>query len=184
MGNLLVVTEHGAGPIDTYILNANGIPTSHLVQQSAAAGPFGFAFRNASQLYVSEAGGGSASSYAVDLQGTLQAISSAVSTLQRAPCWLSITPDKRFAYVANTASGTVSTFVIGVDGSLSLVSAAGTTTQGNPLDIAITSDGLYLNVLTTSGNIEVFRIDAMTGGLTRAQVITGLPAGSNGLATF
>jgi hypothetical protein len=50
--------------------------------------------------------------------------------------------------------------------------------------LAITSDGLYLNVLTASGNIEVFRIDAARGGLTQAQVLTGLLAGSNGLVSF
>jgi len=181
-GNLVVVTEHGAGPIDTYILDINGVPGSHLVQQSAGMGPFGFAFRSATQLYVSEAGGGSASSYTVDAQGTLHTISAAVSTQQRAPCWLSITADKKFAYVANTASGSVSTFSIAVDGSLTLLAAAGATTQGGPLDMAITPDGLYLNALTTSGNIEVFRIDPASGGLTQTQVITGLPAGTNGLA--
>ncbi len=43
-------------------------------------------------------------------------------------------------------------------------------------DMAITPDGMYLNVLTTSGNIEVFRIDGSTAGLTSVQVLTGLPA--------
>jgi 6-phosphogluconolactonase (cycloisomerase 2 family) len=183
-GNLIVVTEHGAGLIDTYILDGNGVPGNHLVQQSAGVGPFGFAFRGASQLYVSEAGGGSTSSYTVDGQGTLHSISSAVSTQQLGSCWLSITPDKKFAYVADTGSGTVSTFSVGVDGSLSLVAAAAATTEGRPLDMGITSDGLYLNVLTTSGDIEVFRIETASGGLTQVEVITGLPAGTNGLATF
>jgi 6-phosphogluconolactonase (cycloisomerase 2 family) len=183
-GDLIVVTEHGAGPIDTYILDANGVPGNHLVQQSAGTGPFGFAFRSASELFVSEAGGGSTSSYTVDMQGTLHTISSAVSTQQQGSCWISITPDKRFAYVADTGSGTVSTFAIRADGSLSLVTATAATTQGRPLDMGITADGLYLNVLTTSGDIEVFRIDAASGGLSQIQVITGLPSGTNGLATF
>jgi len=120
----------------------------------------------------------------VGAQGTLQAISTAVPTTQKAPCWLTITPDKKATYVANTASGTISIFSIGVDGSLSLSAAAGAGTQGGPLDMAVTSDGRYLNVLTTSGNIEVFRIDPATAGLTQLQVLTGFPAGTNGLVSF
>lgn len=119
-GNLIVVTEHGAGFIDTYTVDANGVAGGHQVQQSAGRGPFGFAFRNASQLYVSEAGGGTASSYTVGPQGVLQAISAAVQTQQTTACWLVITPDNKEAYVSNTASGTISEFGIGVDGSLSV----------------------------------------------------------------
>jgi 6-phosphogluconolactonase len=183
-GNLIVVTEHGGGFIDTYTVDANGVAGSHKAQQSTGRGPFGFAFRNGSQLYVSEAGGGTASSYTVDGQGVLQTISAAVQTQQATACWLVITPDKKEAYVSNTVSGSISEFAIGVDGSLSLIASVAASTQGPPLDMAITSDGLYLNVLTASGNIEVFRIDPATGGLTQAQVLTGLPTGSNGLVSF
>ena len=183
-GDLILVTEHGAGFIDTYTVDSNGIAGGHKAQQSAGTGPFGFAFRNASQLYVSEAGGGTASSYTVDGQGFLQTISAAVQTQQATACWLVITRDQKEAYVSNTVSGSISEFGIGVDGSLSLIASVVALTQGPPLDMAITSDGLYLNVLTASGNIEVFRIDPATGGLTQAQVLTGLPTGSNGLVSF
>src|SRR5215469_2485188 len=71
-GSLLVVSEHGAGPIDTFTVGANGIPIGHLIQPSAGRGPFGFAFRNSSQLYVSEATSGSASSYSVGAEGTIK----------------------------------------------------------------------------------------------------------------
>lgn len=183
-GSLIFVTEHGGGFIDTYTVDANGVAGGHQAQPSAGSGPFGFAFRNASQLYVSEAGGGTASGYTVSGQGALQAISGAVQTRQTTACWLVITPDSKYAYVSNTASGSISEFAIGVDGSLSLVASIAASTQGPPLDMAITGDGLYLDTLTASGNIEVFRIDAATGGLAQAQVVTGLPAGSNGLASF
>jgi 6-phosphogluconolactonase (cycloisomerase 2 family) len=183
-GSIIVVTEHGGGHIDTYAVDANGVAGGHVVHPSAGTEPFGFAFRNSTQLYVSEAGDGTASSYTVGTQGALQTISAAVQTQQRTACWLVITPDKKTAYVSNTASGTISEFAIGVDGSLSLSASVAATTQGNPLDMAITPDGMYLNVLTTTGNIEVFRIDASTAGLTSVQVLTGLPAGSNGLVSF
>jgi 6-phosphogluconolactonase len=185
-GSLIVVTEHGAGFIDTYTVDVNGVAGGHQVQQSAGTGPFGFAFRNASQLYVSEAGAGTASSYTVNGQGALQVISAAVQTHQTASCWLVITPDGKEAYTTNTGSGTISEFGIGGDGSLTLLaSVAATTTQGRPLDMAISLKGLFLNVLTTTGDIEVFHIDAATGGLTQAQVVmTGLPAGTSGLASF
>jgi 6-phosphogluconolactonase (cycloisomerase 2 family) len=183
-GNLVVVTEHGGGVIDTYTVDANGVAGGHQVHPSAGKGPFGFAFRNASQFYVSEAGSGSASSYTIDAQGALQTISAAVQTQQTTACWLVITPDKKAAYVSNTASGTISDFAIGVDGSLSLSASIAATAQGSPLDMAVTSDGMYLNVLTASGNIEVFRIDPATRGLASVQVLTGLPSGSNGLVSF
>jgi 6-phosphogluconolactonase (cycloisomerase 2 family) len=183
-GSIIVVTERGSGHIDTYTVDANGVAGGLMVHPSAGTEPFGFAFRNASQLYVSEAGAGTASSYTVGAQGALQTISAAVQTQQRTTCWLVITPDKKTAYVSNTVSGTISDFAIGVDGSLSLSTSVAATTQSNPLDMAITPNGMYLNVLTTSGNIEVFRIDASTAGLTSVQVLTGLPAGSNGLVSF
>jgi 6-phosphogluconolactonase (cycloisomerase 2 family) len=97
---------------------------------------------------------------------------------------LSLTPDKNVAYAANTISTTISVFSIGSDGSLSLTAAVGATTQGGPLDMAVSSDGLYLNVLTTEGSIEVFRIEPASGALTHLQTSTGLPAGTNGLASF
>ena len=181
-GSLIVVTEHGTGFIDTYTVDAGGVTGSRQVQRSTGTGPFGFAFRNASQLYVSEAGGGTASSYTVSPQGALQTISRAVQTQQRTACWLVITPNHKEAYTSNTVSGTISEFTIGVDGSLSLAASIAATPQGHPLDMAITPGGLYLNVLTDSGNIEVFGIDAASGSLTQVQVITGLPAGTNGLA--
>jgi 6-phosphogluconolactonase (cycloisomerase 2 family) len=183
-GSIIVVTEHGGGHIDTYAVDANGVAGGHVVHPSAGTEPFGFAFRNSTQLYVSEAGDGTASSYTVGTQGALQTISAAVQTQQRTACWLVITPDKKTAYVSNTASGTISEFAIGVHGSLSLSASVAATTQGNPLDMAITPDGMYLNVLTTTGNIEVFRIESSTGGLSSVQVLTGLPAGSNGLVSF
>jgi 6-phosphogluconolactonase (cycloisomerase 2 family) len=65
-----------------------------------------------------------------------------------------------------------------------LSASVAATTQGNPLDMAVTPDGRYLNVLTTTGNIEVFRIESSTGGLSSVQVLTGLPAGTNGLVSF
>lgn len=183
-GSLIFVTEHGGGFIDTYTVDANGVAGGHQAQPSAGSGPFGFAFRNASQLYVSEAGGGTASGYAVRGQGALQTISGAVQTRQTTACWLVITPDSKYAYVSNTASGSISEFAIGADGSLSLGASIAASTQGPPLDMAITGDGLYLDALTAAGNIEVFSIDAATGGLAQAQVVSGLPAGSNGLASF
>ena len=183
-GNFLVVTEHGGGPIDTYVVNADGSAGGHQVQPSAGAGPFGFAFRNASQLFVSEAGRGTVSSYSLNAQGILTVISGAVSTQQATACWLVITPDLQEAYVSNTVSGTVSEFAIASDGSLSLVSSIAATTTGGPLDMAISSDGAYLYVLTTSGNIDVFQIAATTGALAPAPAVTGLPGGSNGLVGF
>lgn len=181
-GTVVAVTEQ-AGIIDTYVVDTNGVAGGHLANQSAGQRPFALAFRSASELLVAEADG-TASSYLVSNQGTLQTVSAAISTQGAASCWIVVTPDKSSAYVANTASATISAFVIAADGSIALRANGITATQSRPLDLAISSDGQYLNVLTTSGNIEVYRIDSATASLTRIQVITGLPPGTNGLAAL
>jgi 6-phosphogluconolactonase len=183
-GEFIVVTERDTGLIDTFTVGSNGVAGTLRGQQSAGRGPFGFAFRNASQLYVSEAGSRSASAYELDSQGRLQVISAAVRTGQAATCWLAITPDERLAFVANTGAGNISAFDILADGSLSLRAPVVAATDGGPLDLAISSDGRFLNVVTTSGNIEVFRIDSSAAGLSEVEVVTGLPRGTNGLVSL
>jgi hypothetical protein len=86
-------------------------------------------------------------------------------------------------HVSNTASGTISEFSIGVDGSLFNGVHSGHDARWS------VGHGAYFRWAAPEcpdrlGDIEVFRIDATNGGLTRVQVVTGLPAGSNGLASF
>lgn len=183
-GAFIVVTERDTGLIDTFSVDADGLVGNHHTQPSAGRGPFGFAFRNPSQVYVSEAGSASASAYELDSQGFLHTISAAVQTGQSATCWLAITPDQRRAFVANTSARSISAFDIALDGSLSLRAAVAATTNGGPLDLTISSNGQLLSVVTTSGNIQVFQIDSASAALTAVGLATGLPRGTNGLVGF
>lgn len=183
-GRFLVVTERALDVIDVFTIDGDGLAANRHAETSAGQGPFGFAFRNASQFYVSEAGSRSASAYALDTNGALQTLSRAVRTDESATCWLAISPDGRTAFVANTGSGTISGFAIAADGTLSLTRAVAATTPGGPLDLAITGNGRYLSALTTTGSVATFRIESPGSDLTPTGVATGLPAGSTGLAGF
>lgn len=183
-GRFVVVTEIGTSMISVFFLDGGGIAGDRRSFPSAGSGPFGFAFRNASQLYVSEAGSRSTSAYELGGDGSLRTLSAAVPSGQSAPCWVAITPDARTAFVANTGSHSISTFAIADEGTLTLLDAAAVTTDGGPLDLIVTADGRFLDALTTSGALEAFRIDAASRGLTRVDGVTGLPPGTNGLAGF
>jgi 6-phosphogluconolactonase (cycloisomerase 2 family) len=180
-GLWIVVTERRINQIDLLPLDQNSLPGTPRREASAGSGPFGFAFSDALHLYVSEAGGGTASAYDVDSQGILHILSAAVPTQQRATCWLAITPDNKLMYVSNTASGSVSSYRVAEDGTLQRLISVAATTAGAPLDVIVDADGNYLSVLTTEGSIETFRIDATSGSLTSIQTISGLPSGTNGL---
>ena len=183
-GRFVVVTETGTSMISVFPIDGNGVAGNRRTQPSLGRGPFGFAFRNASQLYVSEVGSRCASAYALDPDGSLRTLSAAVATGQSATCWVAITPDTRTAFVANTGAQSISTFAIAEDGTLTLQDDVATTTHGGPLDLVLTANGRFLDALTTTGTIEVYRIDEASTALTRLDTITGLPPGTNGLTGF
>jgi 6-phosphogluconolactonase len=86
----------------------------------------------------------------------------------------------------NTGSGSISGFTIDHDGSLELVTPDGRTgdTQPGsaPIDLASSDDGRFLYALNSgSHTIGAFRIEH-DGRLTALPLLSGLPAGANGLA--
>jgi 6-phosphogluconolactonase len=190
-GDVLVVTEKATNRIVTFELNGEGLPGEAQVQASIGQTPFGFAFGKRDQLFVSEAFGGApnasaASSYEIDHDGVLTALSQSVATHQTALCWVVVTPNGRFAYGTNTGSGSISGYAIDFDGGLALLSAdgrTGVTGDGSmPIDLALTDSGRYLFSLNSgSGTIGAFRVEA-DGSLTRLRFTSGLPASANGLA--
>jgi 6-phosphogluconolactonase (cycloisomerase 2 family) len=190
-GDLLVVTEKGTDLIDTYTVDAAGIPSGPIVHPSVGDTPFGFAFGKRDQLFVSEAAGGalgqsSVSSYVLDRDGTLDVVSPAVATTETAACWVVVSNDGRFAYTTNAGSGSVSAFRIGFDGALTLLDRdgrTGLTGKGSaPIDMAVSNDGRNLYTLNSgTGAISAFRVkrDGSLGGL---PTLKGLPVSANGLA--
>jgi 6-phosphogluconolactonase len=141
---------------------------------------------------VSETGGpnGSAvSSYSVQPDGMLSALSQSVPTLGAANCWNAVTPDGTKVYVSNAGSSTISGFSIGANGTLTPLS--GTVVGTNPsgatnLDITISADGRFLYTLNSgSGDVGIFAID-QDGTLTGLGSAGDFPkfAGFNGIAAL
>lgn len=188
-GRFLVVTEKATSIIDVYPVSDDGLAGPAVSYESAAPTPFGFAFGNRGQLFVSEAVGGaldasSVSSYQISRDGELQLISAAVPTTETAACWLVVSNDRRFAYTTNGGSASVSGFAIDFEGSISLLDADGKTgdTGQTPLDMAFSRDGRYLYTLDVGDRqLSVFRVQA-DGSLVPLRRQGGLPQGVNGLA--
>jgi 6-phosphogluconolactonase (cycloisomerase 2 family) len=182
-GNSLVVTEKASSTIDVYSIGKKGLPSLAASSASSGGTPFGFAFDDHDDLFVSEAAG-SASSYTLD--GGLFPVSAAVSTQgQQAPCWLVVSKDGRYAYTANAGSGTISGFAIDADANLSLLQngiSADLGAGSHPLDEAISRDGRFLfNLTDGSHGITSARVNE-DGSLSVVGLYGTLPAGSVGLA--
>ncbi len=106
-GTLLVVTEKAGNRLDTYTIDADGLPSAPIDNPSNGMTPFGFAFNNPGFLVVSEAFGGTpsasaASSYSAGDDGVLSVISGSVPNSQTASCWVVITNNGHLAFVSNT----------------------------------------------------------------------------------
>jgi 6-phosphogluconolactonase len=188
-GRRLVVTGKGTNNIVTYAVGDDGIAADPVVTTSEGTTPFGFSFSPRGRLLVSEAAGGAAgmssvSSYEIALDGSLQAVTSALMTEQSAACWLVATRDGRYAYVTNTGSNTVTGLGVARNGALSLLDDDGVTagSGSRPIDAALSRDGRYLYVLGGGdGSMSVYRVRP-NGVLVPLGGVHGLPEGTNGLA--
>ena len=161
-GRFLVVSLRGANQLVTYRVMPGGILSSPVITVSNGAGPFGMAFTRHGVLLVSEVGPNALSSYRVLESGALEVISGSVPTNQGATCWVSVTPDGRFAYTSNAGTGTISLFHVARDGVLMLIESVPTTPgmNGAPIDSAIDPCGEFLYVLNgAQGSISVFLIE-------------------------
>jgi 6-phosphogluconolactonase len=188
-GDVLLVTEKATNQLTTYRVRRDGRTDAPIVTASAGVTPFGFAFDRRGHALVSEAFGGAANASAVSSYGFEDwapakptVISASVADTQSAACWVVTTPNGRYAYVTNTGSGTISSYSIQKSGKLTLAQGIAATSGAGPIDAAIAADGRGLFVLNARSNsITSFAIDR-DGSLTAAGSVTGLPAGSNGLA--
>jgi 6-phosphogluconolactonase (cycloisomerase 2 family) len=188
-GEVLLVTEKATNKLTTYRVRRDGGIDAPVVTASSGVTPFGFAFDRRGLVLVSEAFGGAANASAVSSYGfedwataRPMVISASVATTQTAACWVVVTPNGRYAYVTNTASGTISSYKVRKSGQLALAQGIAARSGTGPIDAAIAADGRGLFVLNSgSNNITSFAIDR-DGSLTAAGSVTGLPAGSNGLA--
>jgi 6-phosphogluconolactonase len=190
-GESLVVTERATNLIGVFSIGENGVAEPGQFHPSAGVTPFGFVFDQRDRLFVVEAAGGapdasSASSYQFARNGSLEVISAAVPTTESSACWLVITDNGRYVYTANTSAGTVSAFRVHRDGVLELRDEDGVTANtgpgSGPGDTAL-SEGSKFLYTRNGGNqtIGAFQV-RKDGGLVPLTTLTGLPAGTNGLA--
>jgi 6-phosphogluconolactonase len=185
-GGTLIVTERLTSLIDTFAIDDDGLASSPKAFPSAGTTPFGFDFGRDDRLFVSEAGTGSASSYTVSEDGDLAALSAAVPTTQKAPCWLITSHNGRFIYTANAGSGSISGFSVAHDGTLALLNADGRTgvtgTGSHPVDMAQSHDGRFLYCLANgNGTLNAFKVKP-DGSLELLMAASGIPASAAGLA--
>jgi 6-phosphogluconolactonase len=193
LGDMLVVAEKATDRITTFALDADGLPGSPVVNDSAGPTPFGFAFDRYGHLVVSEAAGGaedasSVSSYDIQEDGTLVTLASAVPTTESAACWVETSRDGRYAFTTNAGSSSISAFKIDPDGTLTLTQpdgVAATTGEGSaPIDLALSRRGSFLYALSANnGTILAYRVTANRFLVPMAGA-AGLPTTLNGLAAF
>jgi 6-phosphogluconolactonase (cycloisomerase 2 family) len=195
-GQFLVATERVANNIDVFHIQPDGTLSPIVVNPNPAPGTFSVAFAPEGAAIVSETGpagatnGSTISSYKVNANGTVTAITHSLATFAAGNCWNAITPDGRWVYVSNSGSDNISGFNIGKDGSLTPI--GGTVLGNNPsgshnVDIAVSADGKFVYTINSqSGNIGVFAINQQDGSLTGLGQAGDLPksVGFNGIAAL
>jgi hypothetical protein len=189
------VIEKASNSIDVFPIRPDGTLGTIVGNTSVTPGVFATVFTPSGQLIVSEnqptsgTDTSSISTYAINANGTLTAISQSLPTVGNGNCWNAITPDGKFTYVDNSATSTVAGFSVAPNGALTPI--AGTILSALPngstnLDMAISGDGKYLfNVQSGAGAIGVYTINS-DGTLNQLGDIEGLPktAGFNGVAAL
>jgi 6-phosphogluconolactonase (cycloisomerase 2 family) len=193
-GQFLAVTERLTNSIDVFLVQNDGTLSPIVVNPSVGPGVFSLSFAPNGTAIVSETGaagvpnGSAASSYSVQSNGTLSAITASAPTLGAANCWNAVTPDGRFAYFSNAGSSTISGFAIAANGILTAL--PGTVVGQNPagatnLDIAASGDGKFLYTLNAKvGTIGIFSIQndgtlvpvGSAGGITPNSGFNGIAA--------
>ena len=193
-GKVLIVTERNTNNISTYQVDDKGIAHGPMVQPSSGMTPFGFSFTPRGQLIVAEAFGGAAgvskvSLYDVADDGTLTVRTASLPTLQTSACWVTTTPNGRFAYTSNTPVGTLTGLKVGgAAGTLTLLNPqdgvtamTGPTGSGSaPTDGAVFDDRVLYILNSGLGQIIAFDIH-QDGMLTPLALVWGFPASATGL---
>jgi 6-phosphogluconolactonase (cycloisomerase 2 family) len=193
-GKTLVVIEKVSNDIDTYPIHADGTLGAVVINHSVTPGVFAAVFTPTGKLIVSENQPGgtdvsSISSYAINANGSIAAISQSLTTLGDGNCWNAITPDGKYVYADNSGINTVAGFSVAANGTLTPV--AGTIVGNNPagttnLDLTASTDGKFLYTMNSSaGSVSIYCINP-DGTFVGLGEIDGLPktVGFNGIAAL
>lgn len=190
--NVLLTPQNA---IDAFAIGTDGYASAMPIRNASfGLRPFSLAFRNDDKLVVVESFNAApnlsaASSYQLNADGTITAISGSIPNGQTDVCWVLISNDGRYVYAANFGSGTISSYNLSPSGSLTLLNgaAAALGAMSQPVDIDVSADGHYLyQLLRGTGAVAAFRMDA-DGSLTSLGLVTGgLPVadGASGLAAY
>ena len=171
-GTKLAISENVTNKISIYKINEDGSLSNPIVNPSNGAGPFGSSYLHNNILIVTEVTINAMSSYYVQRNGVLDVISGSVLNNQAATCWVSVTPDERYAYTSNAGNGTLTRYRINENGSLTIIESIPSTPNmtGGPIDSGIDRKGQNFYVLNgQEGSISVFRIKE-NGHLTLLQI--------------
>ncbi len=188
----------GTGPdlIDVFRMH-NGRPGPAIQHPSVGEDPFGFAYTRRDHLVMSDSGiFGTATTYDLDSHsGDLTPIGH-VATGGKAPCWVVLTNDDKFAYITNSLfpPPAISIMSIGRHGEIALIGTAPTTNNA-ALDEDSSDDGRFLYVLNTlvlpvdpthfnfvETRVDQFRINRSTGAITFIGTTDPVPfGGASGL---
>jgi 6-phosphogluconolactonase (cycloisomerase 2 family) len=174
-GRYLVVTTKNHDTLLAFAVDEDGAPADRpVVTPSAGRVPFAFVVTPDGAVVVAEASG-SVSSYRVEPDGRLTAVSPSVTNGQQATCW--IARAKRHVYAVNAGSGTVSAYAVDPGGRLRLLGRDGVTAHvgAGAIDVAATPDGGILYVENgASATVHPFRVE-QDGSLLPLPETSGLP---------
>ena len=194
-GQWLVAIEKGPNKIDLFPIHPNGTLGTVVANTSVTPGVFAINFTPNGQLIVSEnqpSDGGdtsSISSYNINANGTLTAVSQSIPTQGNGNCWNVITPNGQAVYVDNAGTFSIAGFSIAANGTLAPIDGTVLSTLPDGavnIDMTTSGDGKYLyEVNSALGTIGVYSINS-DGTLTQQGSIEGLPqsAGFNGIAAL
>jgi 6-phosphogluconolactonase len=194
-GQWLVAIEKVSSSIDVFPIHPDGTLGTVVNNKSVTPGVFATVFTPSGQLVVSEnqpnsgTDTSSISSYTINSNGTLTAITQSLPTYGNGNCWNAVTPNGHWVYVDNSATSSVAGFTVAANGSLTPLAStivstlrAGTTN----LDMTVSGDGKHLFTLDSgSGDVSVFGINS-DGTVNQLGDIEGLPktVGFNGIAAL
>jgi 6-phosphogluconolactonase (cycloisomerase 2 family) len=194
-GQTLVVIEKAPNNIDTFAIHPDGTLGTVVINHSVAPGAFASVFTPSGELLVSEnqpsdgTDTSTISSYTINANGTLTAISQSIPTDGNGNCWNAITPNGKWVFTDNSGTSTVAGFAVGSKGALTPID--GTILFSNPegttnLDMATSGDSKFLYTMDSgAGTVSIFSINS-NGTLTSLGVIDDLPktVGFNGIAAL
>jgi 6-phosphogluconolactonase len=187
-GQFLVATENAANNVDVFRVHPNGTLSDVVANSTPGAAPFAAVFAPNGALIVAGTAN-TISSYWVQSNQTIDAITSALPTDGQATCWDLVAPNGRIVYAINANTSNIAGFDIARNGSLTPIGA--TIVGSNPtgsanLDTAISGNGKFVYTLNAAtGSIGIFSVQS-DGALLNNGQAEGLPAsaGLNGIAAF